>query len=94
MQHGNRERDMSLIWPKPLRGNSLRRSAPRRRTTCVGPDDLGALRRYARSGFGRFCGSIKQPLAGAVEPFVAADDAGKAAVASGRRGRRAAELCR
>ena len=68
-------------WPKPLRENTMRRSAPRRRTTCVGLDDLGALRRFPRTGFGRFCGSVTRQVSCAVEPVVAADDAGNAAVA-------------
>ena len=77
---------MTTGWLKPLREISLRRSAPRRRTTCVEPDDLGALRRFARNGFGRFCGSITQLASGAVEPVVAADDAGKAVVANTAEG--------
>ena len=82
-------------WPKPSREDTLGRNAERRRTTCVGPDDLSALRQSARFGFDRFCSESSRLLcAGAVEPVVAADDAGNPLVPRQVPRRRAAELFR
>ena len=65
---------MTSGWPKPNRRNNLSRNAASRRTTCVGPDELAALRQESRFDFDLAGKGLSGLAAGAVEPVVAADD--------------------
>ena len=80
-------------WPKPLREITLSRNARRRRTTCVGPDDLRALRPIARFGFGRFAMDKHQGSEAQLNKSLQRTTPATP-VAEQHQGRRAAELFR
>lgn len=89
-----RSGEPSTGWPRPSREITLCRNAASRRTTCVGPDALAALRLDAWFVLDRFGGGSTPWARGYVEQVVAADDAGHALIAKERNRRRAAELFR